>query len=143
MFDPNVMADIDDISDTEKVSLISDIELIGEELTEDKQITKTEVKNINDKIQKKQRLHSFADTDTIKDSQVFDNGLNLRKLEDINKKGQPFGKKVSNGVKITKQKHLCRHKRSCSSCYRIPLLPDFVNIANQEIFVSNLVMSRD
>lgn len=48
MFDPNVMADIDDISDTEKVSLISDIELIGEELTEDKQITKTEVKNIND-----------------------------------------------------------------------------------------------
>lgn len=53
MFDPNVMADIDDISDTEKVSLISDIELIGEELTEDKQITKTEVKNINDKIQKK------------------------------------------------------------------------------------------
>lgn len=102
MFDPNVMADIDDISDTEKVSLISDIELIGEELTEDKQITKTEVKNINDKIQKKQRLHSFADTDTIKDSQVFDNGLNLRKLEDINKIGQPFGKKVSNGVKITK-----------------------------------------
>jgi hypothetical protein len=33
---------------------------------------------------------------------VFDNGLNLRKLEDINKIGQPFGKKVSNGVKITK-----------------------------------------
>jgi len=53
LFDPNVMADIDDISDTEKVSLISDIELIGEELTEDKQITKTEVKSINDKIQKK------------------------------------------------------------------------------------------
>ena len=42
------MADIDDISDTEKVSLISDIELIGEELTEDKQITKPEFKNLND-----------------------------------------------------------------------------------------------
>ena len=36
MFDPNVMADIDDISDTEKVSLISDIELFGDE-TDEKQ----------------------------------------------------------------------------------------------------------
>ena len=53
MFDPNVMADIDDISDTEKVSLISDIELIGEDLIEDKKITKSELKNLNDNIPKK------------------------------------------------------------------------------------------
>lgn len=42
------MADIDDISDTEKVSLISEIELIGDDFIEDKQIVKTEVKNVND-----------------------------------------------------------------------------------------------
>lgn len=41
MFDPNVMADIDDISDTEKVSLISEIELFGDE-TDEKQ--KSDVK---------------------------------------------------------------------------------------------------
>lgn len=68
----------------------------------------------------------------------IDNSLNLKNLKDLTKENEPNAKKVHNGIKITRQKYLCRHRRQCSSCYRLPMDPDALNIANQDTLMKNL-----
>lgn len=132
LFDHQVMADIDDLSDTEKVSLISDMELRGSG-----SFGATE--NAGGKRHKSQRKYPDLGPDDGQDpALVVDQSLNLKNLKELTKENQPFAVKVHNGIKITKQKYLCRHRRQCSSCFRLPLDPETLNIANHDILVHNL-----
>lgn len=121
------MADIDDLSDTEKVSLISDMELRDVRAAPSKKTAsdKKQVKN------QKQAPDMLVVEDG-KDAPGFevDQSLNLKNLKELTKENEPNAKKVHNGIKITRQKYLCRHRRQCSSCYRLPMDPDALNIAN-------------
>lgn len=62
----------------------------------------------------------------------LDQSLNLKNLKDLTRENEPIAERVHNGIKITRQKYLCRHRRQCSSCYRLPMEPDTLNIANQD-----------
>ena len=88
------MADIDDLSDTEKVSLISDVELRDSALSDgaDPQKAKQAPGGKRSKSQKKQR-------DLLVDSRP---SLNLKNLKELAKESQPFAVRVHNGIKITK-----------------------------------------
>jgi len=142
LFDHQVMADIDELSDTEKVSLISDMELragvrSSSPVGASEQIQSKEAAGgKRSRSQKKQR---GLFTDSNQDSSLLvDQSLNLKNLKDLTKENQPFAAKVHNGIKITKQKYLCRHRRRCSSCFRLPVDPETLNIANHEVLIENL-----
>ena len=90
MYDEKLMDDIDDLSDTDKVSLISDLEL----------------------------QHEQAESDVPRNAiQTGELDLNLKNINKINQEQRTI-KRVNNGLSIAEPKYFCGHKRSCSSCYR-------------------------
>lgn len=120
--DPNVVGDIEELSDTDKVSLISDIELpdVFDMSGDDKVDDGFDV------------MASGGDGPGLADGESTQD-LQLASLKELNRRGrQQRVKKVASGVKISKQKFLCRHRRSCSSCYRMPVDEDLIDVANAE-----------
>jgi len=122
------MDEIDDISDTEKVSLISDIELPKE--------NDTGADNENE------------ETDLSKEK-LGELNLNLKNISKLNleqSKKSTVGaivRRLANGIEISKSKDKCSHKRTCSSCYELPVDKDIINIATQEDLIKNLSMSHE
>jgi hypothetical protein len=90
-YDEKVMEDVDDLSDTEKVSLLSDLELETAS---------------NDDISTKEKLGEL--------------NLNLKNISKLNT-DQVYVKKKNNGVEMSKCRQKCGHAKSCSSCYELPL----------------------
>lgn len=125
------MADIDDLSDTEKVSLISDMELRD---SRSLPASKWGSAKKNSKNQKNAQDNMLVLEDGKDGGNGFqlDQSLNLKNLKDLTRENEPIAERVHNGIKITRQKYLCRHRRQCSSCYRLPMEPDTLNIANQD-----------
>jgi hypothetical protein len=128
MYDEKIMEEIDDISDTEKVSLISDIELpkendsTADQETEEQDISKDKLGELN---------------------------LNLKNISKLNLDQNKNGtsndviKRVANGIEISKSKDKCSHKRTCSSCYNLPVDENIINIATQEELITNLSMTHE
>jgi hypothetical protein len=108
MYDEKVMEDIDDLSDTEKVSLLSDLELENGQ---------------NDEITTNEKLGEL--------------NLNLKNISKLNIDLVNV-KRKNNGIMISKSKQKCGHTRSCSSCYELPLDKDVINISNQEQLIESL-----
>lgn len=111
--DNDILNDLEDISDTDKVSLISDYELPDP----------LEFKPEADK----------ADTRP-NDAAA----LQLRDLSEL-KAGQSEFKCAANGIKIGRQKYICRQKARCNSCYRWPASEDVSIVANADKFMERLV----
>lgn len=115
IYDEKVMQDIDDLSDCDKVSLISDIELTNETSQDDKDLAKEKLGELN---------------------------FNLKNISKLNKDGLTTQvKRVSNGIKISKDKFKCSHNRTCSTCYELPVDPLMVNIGTQEQLTANLTLT--
>ena len=132
------MEDIDDLSDTEKVSLISDLELNDEA---------ADIKGAEllDEVNKE-----IAIDENVKDNNLGELNLNLLKIHKLNfEKDQGNSgrnqkiKRINNGILISKSKQKCSHKRTCSSCYELP--PDVlaINIASQEQLMEHLSMTDE
>lgn len=109
--DNDILNDLEDISDTDKVSLISDIELPNP-LEFKPEEEKGEAKEANPT-------------------------LNLKDLSEVKTNSQ--FKRVANGIKISKQKFICRQKARCDSCYRMPFTEDISIVANADKFMEKLV----
>jgi hypothetical protein len=61
----------------------------------------------------KQAQDNMLVLDDSKDGSGFqlDQSLNLKNLKDLTRENEPNAQKVHNGIKITRQKYLCRHRR--------------------------------
>lgn len=96
LYDEKVMEEVDDLSDAEKVSLISDIELEEEPgsptKSKDKAMDQTELGELN---------------------------LNLKNISKLNEEStsKPYANSISNGIKLSKSKYKCSHTKSCASCH--------------------------
>ena len=103
MTDDKLIEDLDDLSDLDKVSLISDIE-------------------VRSKDHQSNNLKKFEEKE-----------LNLKGIDQISKElNQRVGVKKSNGLSMTNNKFKCSRSNSCSSCHKLPLDPCIKGIGNQE-----------
>jgi hypothetical protein len=89
------------LSDTDKVSLLSDLDIDEDQLDEAPQLVKEKLGDLN---------------------------LNLKNISKLNV--DVNAKKVNNGIMISKCKKKCKHTKNCSSCYELPIDPASINISN-------------
>lgn len=130
LFDAKVMEDIDDLSDTEKVSLISDIEL-GDDQLED-------------------RSGSALDTTKEVLSQALDGGdklnMNLLQVQKLNLQASKQSKsvaRVNNGIQLSKAKYKCVHTKTCESCHLTDAEVFNIQITNQDELIDYLKLGPE
>lgn len=107
-YDEKVMEEVDDLSDTDKVSLLSDLEL--ETASNEGSAAKEKLGELN---------------------------LNLKNISKLNT-DQVNVKKKNNGVELSRGKWKCGHTKSCASCYELPLSQEVANVSNQEQLIELL-----
>ena len=107
-YDEKVMEEVDDLSDTDKVSLLSDLEL--ETASNDGSSAKEKLGELN---------------------------LNLKNISKLNT-DQVNVKRKNNGVELSRGKQKCGHTKSCASCYELPLSQEVANVSNQEQLIEVL-----
>jgi len=110
IYDEKVMEDVDDLSDTEKVSLISDIELC-EEMQEGSSVSVT-------------KTSGSRPTEPNIESKDDNLDMNLLKVQKLNLDKEKLqvrktANRVSNGIMLTKSKLKCIHVKNCESCHKV------------------------
>jgi hypothetical protein len=134
-YDDKVMEDVDDLSDTEKVSLISDIDVNDEPASQD---------IIGD--QSASRLGINIDNLGNSDDLMITNveKLDLDKEKTLlNQANTKKVNRIANGIQLTKSKQKCGHKAICDSCYCLQQDPYLVNITNQDQLIDYLGMAPE